>query len=430
MQVCYLFTQYYPFTDRETFVHAEIDLLAKRFDRLVLLPLETLQEPVAVPDNVQIEVLFANIEDSISQRGLWWKIKALTDMDLFLDIAKNWKYLIKKKGVFREYLSLFVRNKRRAEIFGNYLKNGPMKQPFFYNYWFDNWATVLALHKKKDPEFSFVSRVHGFEVFRNQTQHGFFAMRDLQMRSVDALYAVSRVGKETMVRENPRYRSKIRNMYLGSADHGTGPFEKAGVFSIVSCAHIGSIKRVHLIGESLYHFEGPAIWYHIGGFFDDDPGAKKLLENCVQKLQERPNIQVRLLGKLSNTDIMDFYRTTPVNLFVSLSSTEGVPFTFMEANSFGIPVLSTDVGGCAEIVVEETGLLVQKDESPESIAAVIRTFKASAKNDIQFRKGVRKYWEKHFSIGHNLSLFCDEMGATKQDRKSNSVTDSRFDKIW
>lgn len=41
-----------------------------------------------------------------------------------------------------------------------------------------------------------------------------------------------------------------------------------------------------------------------------------------------------------------------------MSLSEGIPVSIMEAISFGIPIIATNVGGNAEIVNDETGVLI------------------------------------------------------------------------
>ncbi len=63
---------------------------------------------------------------------------------------------------------------------------------------------------------------------------------------------------------------------------------------------------------------------------------------------------VRLLGL--RTDVPRLLAASDVCLLTSIS--EGIPLTLIEAMAAGLPVVSTNVGGAAEIVVErETGLL-------------------------------------------------------------------------
>ena len=51
----------------------------------------------------------------------------------------------------------------------------------------------------------------------------------------------------------------------------------------------------------------------------------------------------------------------------------------MEAQSFGIPIMSTNVGGCSEICNEQTGFLIEKEFDPKEVAQQLEAFKNSKK---------------------------------------------------
>jgi len=85
-----------------------------------------------------------------------------------------------------------------------------------------------------------------------------------------------------------------------------------------------------------------------------------------------------------------------------------VPVAIMEAISFGIPVLATNVGGVGEIVVDnETGILVKKDAAPIEIASLLNAFFSSSQNTLVFRKTVRKFWESNFNASQNYNNFIN-----------------------
>lgn len=74
-----------------------------------------------------------------------------------------------------------------------------------------------------------------------------------------------------------------------------------------------------------------------------------------------PNLECLILGILPNNQIGEEYIKFKPSLFINLSSSEGVPVSIMEAFSFGIPVIATDVGGTSEIVNNSVGSLVDAD---------------------------------------------------------------------
>ena len=60
-----------------------------------------------------------------------------------------------------------------------------------------------------------------------------------------------------------------------------------------------------------------------------------------------------------------------IDLLVLSSRYEGIPFVLLEAMSYRIPVVSTDVGGIPEVVQHGYNGLLGKSESPESLAECV-----------------------------------------------------------
>lgn len=408
MNTCYLFTAAYPFTDKEAFVHAELPLLAESFEKVIILPLDKITDSVELPNNVEVEYLFNNF--STGNLGFKSKLANFFSWSFILDFISNGLKVVFKPAKFKNYFSQYNQNVNKSFVLETYFAEKVSSGAnYFYSYWFDNWATILALYKKRHADFKFISRAHGYEVFPEQSNVGFFALRSLQLKGVSKVFSVSKEGAKMLRRSNFAYASKITHSYLGSKDYGLGKFDNNEVFTIVSCAHVAGIKRIERIGEVLKHIDFPIRWVHFGGYYLDEQEAQTRLLTVTDELKEYKNIRVELLGSKTNAEVMEFYKANTVNLFISLSSTEGIPVTMMEAISFGIPVLSTNVGGCSEIVTEDSGILVSKEESVEEIANKIKEFRLGKWNTKLYRNTVRLFWSENFHQENNFRKFIKEI---------------------
>jgi glycosyltransferase involved in cell wall biosynthesis len=81
---------------------------------------------------------------------------------------------------------------------------------------------------------------------------------------------------------------------------------------------------------------------------------------------------VDLLGYVPNgKELWDVYRSS--NAFLHVSLTEGAPMVFFEAESAGLPIVATDVGGVsAALGGGDRGLLVPPRDAPAAIEALER----------------------------------------------------------
>ena len=82
----------------------------------------------------------------------------------------------------------------------------------------------------------------------------------------------------------------------------------------------------------------------------------------------------------------------------------------MEAMSYGIPVIATNVGGVSEIVNNDNGYLIQSDPNPKLVAEKIKGFYNST---LEFKNKKRmaayKTWESNYNAAKNYSQFVEDI---------------------
>jgi glycosyltransferase involved in cell wall biosynthesis len=109
------------------------------------------------------------------------------------------------------------------------------------------------------------------------------------------------------------------------------------------------------------------MWTHLG--------SGPLEASLKAQARELPShVHWRFAGQVANRAVLDFYRSQPVDLFLNVSSTEGLPVSVMEALSFGIPVAATEVGGTPELVNDDNGRLLPANITAAELAAVLTEF--------------------------------------------------------
>ena len=119
--------------------------------------------------------------------------------------------------------------------------------------------------------------------------------------------------------------------------------------------------------------------------------------------KENPLVSFRLMGRVSNEIVQDYYASKRVDLFINVSETEGIPVSIMEAMSYGIPALATDVGGTGELVKKDTGFLVAYGTDPEVLYNKIKEYQSSSIERQQLlRHNAYEYWNKWFNAKNNM----------------------------
>ncbi|WP_317898632.1 glycosyltransferase [Aurantibacillus circumpalustris] len=406
-KTCYLFTQNFPYGESEVFIEGEIKFLSEYFEEVVIFPSEKPSgkfETKKMPSNVKTVYLFENHFKNYNSLNSLKQNLFLFAKVMFNELMHNPILSIKQ---FRNLSVDFLQQAYRADILKNYLNDIPYDNVVFYSYWFDRWAIILSIIKedKNYKTLKFVSRAHGFEIFKDQTQFGYHPFKRFMLAGVKKVYAVSQMGMHYLKKSYSGYKKKIEFSYLGFQNSSLNQMN-GDVFHIVSCAHVSEIKRLDLVCDILANVKADfkIKWTLIGG-----GEGLGMIKRKAEQLP--PNITCCFTGSLSSKEVFKYYEENPVNLFLSLSRSEGLPFSMIEAISFGIPILSTDVGGCKEIVTNQTGILIEKDFKAIAVAKQIEDFIGSDKNTEQFRIGVRIFWENNFNAEDNYKVFCSQISA-------------------
>ena len=107
------------------------------------------------------------------------------------------------------------------------------------------------------------------------------------------------------------------------------------------------------------------------------------------------------MGIVNNNLILDFYSENYIDLFINVSETEGIPVSIMEAQSAGIPVLATNVGGTSEIVNNKNGFLIDKSFEVVSVANMIKKYLKS-NDEIICEK--RNYAYQNWKLNYNAHI--------------------------
>lgn len=397
-----LFTKSFPYNHNESFLIPEFELLKKKFPKIIIIPL--LKSGLTDRSHSGHTVLTLPEPSSIKQ----WKI-VITYCMFFLpiEIRKNFNY----NGILNNinyHYHFFKQSYIRAVAIENALKNENVNfaDAVFYSYWLDENALSLVLLKEKYTSICTIGRGHGYDIFPEQAKFGYNIFQATLIKKLNRILSVSLKGTSHLKKKYPDQAGKIECSYLGTVDHHfLSPVDQS-IIRIVSCAHGRTLKSIHRIPAILSLLDGTLEWIHIGGFkeikYKHD--VDQAIENA-KKVNNRLTIITK--GEMTNGELMEFYRNNAVTFFVSLSEKEGLPVTMMEAISYGIPLFSTDVGGCREICNEYTGMCVDAQLTNEEIAKQMTKFITYIASGKFPRENVKRFWKMNFSAMVNYTKLIE-----------------------
>lgn len=402
MNYLILLDRKFPFKSGEAFIENEIDEISQHFDKILIFPSD-----VAINSHTTRKIKSKNVEVNLVEK---YDYK-----------VRKYEYLLKSifgKRFINNHKKLGFRNFMEEKFFYTAVKQQSKKiidklqeiqydendYIYIYSYWlYINAGVAIEIAKYLDNnniKHKIISRAHRFDIYE---EGRYLPAREYLLKNIDLVYACSDNGADYLKEKYEQYKEKIKTSYLGTYDHGIGKCSEDGVFRIVSCSRVSKVKRVDLIIEALALLENDLKikWTHIGSgdFFD------KIKEKAIKKLHK--NIEFEFLGAISNTEVYNYYLNNPVDLFINVSLSEGLPVSIMEAISFGVPVIATNVGGTSEIVNNQINgyLLDNKLKIDELAKKILEIYKMNESEYMFLRKNSREVWLNRFQAAKNYSTF-------------------------
>ncbi len=394
-----VFTATFPFGIKsETFLETEIQVVARHFEEVVLVP--TLRDGDHIrqlPDNVRLSTALVDRVPGNGRRIVLRHLRRFCSVyarSLFGSSSNAYPYL--RHG--RYYLGRLIGELEYRELIFELVQKNRWTDSVFYAYWFDHCLTALSVLKREGVVRWLVARAHGFDLYDDRNQGRPIAFRGYKMEWVDRVFCISQHGVDYLKSKVARtHHGKIRLSYLGvAADRSRSCPRIGAVPLIVSASSLIPYKRVELLARAMAHYQGSLRWVHFGS----GPEHANVMAVCEGL---PPNIDWELAGHVPNEAVRAFYEANYVNLFVSLSNSEGLPVSMMEAISFGIPIMACRVNGTPEIVVNSvTGLLL--DVALNERAAAHHLQQAL---DLDFdREKIREFFLARFEAEKNYTSFC------------------------
>jgi len=390
----------YPNSDGEFFLDDEINIISDNFENITIICSSSKN---ASTRPIPINVTVVNVTQFSILQKLISIIRSLFFLPLWKDFFNLPNYKLKPSIT---YLKLLVSDYVKSSILLKNIKINKLingNNFVYYAYWHDYKALTIARLKEKTNCVA-VARCHRWDLYFYANKLEYLPFKKYILKNLTYTASISLDGIKYMLDTHGyEFKDKLMLSRLGKLNNRLPNYEKKNnEFLICSCSHFNNFKRVHLIPRVLKNITKPKIkWIHFGWGYAE-------YEKMVHDELEGVEFDFELMGLVDNQKILDFYRDNYVDIFISTSSSEGVPVSMMEALSSGIPVCATNVGGVSEIVNCESGFLIPKDFDIQEVAKELESYLLMpAYFQTQKRKAAREQWDLNYDANKNYNDFSN-----------------------
>jgi glycosyltransferase involved in cell wall biosynthesis len=409
MKTLVLITSHFPFGTSESFIAAELPFLTQNFEKTIIIS-QNISSAVKrnTPENIDVY----RYNPSTSAGGfLYIPVLFILNSSEIIGMLKDeidFRLSIGDKFTVRKFFYLFKKIIKALQlrdfIISKLSESNVNDSIVFYSYWLKSGAHAISLLNYRNSIK--IARGHGSDIYEEKTEAGYLPLLRYSAQKLDAIFFISNQGKEYFIQKTKIERQVFFLSYLGVEKPVLNEVKKSdqGIYVIVSCSNIVALKRLNLIIDAL-EITNPSrsfLWLHFG-----DGILRSEIENYAEKkLGQSENISFRFMGHYPHEELINYYATNQVDLFLNTSSTEGVPVSIMEAQSFSIPVIATDTGGVKEVVTEGTGSLLPVDFRSEDLASLIQLYAAlSTEETDKIRMNAYMNWTINFNAAINYNEF-------------------------
>ena len=161
-------------------------------------------------------------------------------------------------------------------------------------------------------------------------------------------------------------------------------------------------KNINIVIEAMELLDNKDLKLSIIG----EGGEFSKLEGVIHDLNLQNRVQ--LLGKIDNNRISQFLLTT--DIFIQASDYEGLPHSVLEAINYEVPILSTEVGGCKDLLNDgERGFIIpvppHKKIIAENIIFIINNKDEATKRADAAKAFISKEYNFLVQANHYMEIF-------------------------
>lgn len=409
--ILYITSQYPNDTGDTAFIETEIKYLSKAFENIIVLSHgDPCKKSVSIPQNVIVLYFHKN--------SLFIKFIACFRVLFEKIFWKELRYIIcnkKKLSCIKDAIFLLATALLESSQIDSLIKKYNISICYTFWYHSSTLGCQLTLKHMGLTSIPVYTRTHRFDLyeFRNT---GYYQPYKIQMdEKIGKVFFISKNGMDYYKNTFATRNADVYKLhYLGTENFKPFEFNKyTETIELLSVSYVVPVKRIHLIIKALSLCAKENIrinWTHIGTGSETDT-----IISLGQEKLHNTSVSYCFLGAKSNLEVHEYYQNKTVDLFVNMSESEGLPVSIMEAMSYGTPVIAPDVGGINEIVDENSGWLLSKDNCVEEFVKIIK-FWNTLSIERKHRKACNAYkkWDATFNAKKNYTEFIKEFNSIIQ----------------
>lgn len=412
MKTLVFVTSQFPYGTGESFIASEFPFLAKSFDKIIVVAQNVTSEKTR---DTSLNTTVYRYNPATSFSGLLFiPVLLISNLGIIVNMYKE--EILTRKNLTTRNKRILLKKIIKAIQLKTYLRRilkeeGINESIVFYSYWLKTGAHAITMLKYKNSIK--ISRAHGSDLYEEKTESGYLPLLKFSAQNLDTIFFTSQNGKRYFEEKIGNDSPNFFVSYLGVSNPGrdvacNAPTKNNHRYTIVSCSNMIPLKRIDLIihALSIINTDKEIEWKHFG---------EGILKNKLEELAERTltkKVSYRFMGHYPNRKLLKYYSTNHVDLFINASSTEGIPVSIMEAQSYGIPVIATDTGAVEELVVSGTGSLLPVDCTPSELARMIEYYINMNDKEIEsIRENAIRNWNLNFYASTNYEKFITKVNS-------------------
>jgi len=253
---------------------------------------------------------------------------------------------IKRLKKFKKSLFAYVKGIYLMVFLEYSLKNKGihLSEVFIYSFWFDDYTLGALLFKLKYPTSKVITGAHGHDLYFERHPEKSIPFRYIAMELIDHIIPDSKEGAQYLKYNFPLFKHKVSHLNSGVIQkYKKSKPSNDGIFRALTLSRTDSVKRIDYLLNTLKELEDYSDfeiqYFHIGNGEELDD-----LKEYTKQLNFN-KFKIKFLGSLDDNDLKAFFEKKPIDVFLNVSSSEGTSMALIEALSYAIPTIVTNVGG-------------------------------------------------------------------------------------